>query len=535
MRLMIFAERKVCCEGYKDSYIRLSNADTETGKIKDESNSVSHQRMLLNAYLDDHEELKEYPRNEFVDDGYSGTNTNRPEYRRMLEGIKAGEFNVVLVKDFSRYSRDYLNIGEDLEYLFPFLGVRFISINDGYGSDDYKGTTGGLDVVMRNIVYAAYSKDLSVKVRTARDHRKKKGQYVESNVPMGYERDPDDKHSLIIDEEPAKIVRRIFDLAISGNTVTEIVAILNHERIPTPSRLRRIKNPACLQYSFDTTDMWTYDSVYVILKRRTYMGDMISNVTLNVTPCSKKRFRQDEKDWIVVSDHHPAIVLREEFETAQKIFRRMPERKFVKYDYPLKGLVRCGCCRRLMKRRKKGYGYICVNRNSSADDGCKRITSSSESDIEENIRKAIMGHLEHDIHRMANSANDCVVKHPHMMSGNRSNNIFSNSSIANLKNEKLRLYEKYVSGDLSRESYLKARAECEARIQSVVDEINAAEKNQTVVSRQAGVNERNDELTDSIRNMPRLTNEIIKNYISDIFVYPDGREEIRWRKEKELL
>jgi len=148
-------------------YIRLSLADEDTGISKAESDSIGNQRLYLNRYLDENSELANYPRFEFSDDGYTGTNTNRPQFIKMMEKVKSGEINLICVKDFSRFSRDYIEMGNYLECVFPFLGVHFISINDGYNSDDYKGTTGGLEVVMRNIIYAAYSKDLSIKTTTS--------------------------------------------------------------------------------------------------------------------------------------------------------------------------------------------------------------------------------------------------------------------------------------------------------------------------------------------------------------------------------
>ena len=149
-------------------YIRLSMADEETGKGKSESNSVINQRNLIHRFLDNHRELSAYPRTEFVDDGFTGTNTDRPAFQKMVEAIREGKFSICITKDFSRFSRDYIEMGDYLECLFPFLGVRYIPINDGYDSDEYKGTTCGMDVVMRAIVYDAYSKDLSVKAKTGK-------------------------------------------------------------------------------------------------------------------------------------------------------------------------------------------------------------------------------------------------------------------------------------------------------------------------------------------------------------------------------
>ncbi len=133
-------------------YIRLSSADEETGKKKDESNSVVNQRSLIHAYLDKHSEFANAVRREFVDDGFSWTNTDRPAFQEMVKQIRDGRFNTCITKDFSRFSRDYIEMGDYLECLFPFLKIRYISINDNYDSADYKGTTGGLDVVLRNIV-----------------------------------------------------------------------------------------------------------------------------------------------------------------------------------------------------------------------------------------------------------------------------------------------------------------------------------------------------------------------------------------------
>ena len=149
-------------------YIRLSMADEDTRRSKEESDSVQHQRLLIHEFLNRHPELKDASRTEFVDDGFTGTNTNRPAFQNMMKKLRSGELNVLVTKDFSRAMRDYTEMGNYLECVFPFLGVRYISINDGYDSNDYKGVTSGMDVVIRNIVYASYSKDLSVKTTTAK-------------------------------------------------------------------------------------------------------------------------------------------------------------------------------------------------------------------------------------------------------------------------------------------------------------------------------------------------------------------------------
>ncbi len=165
------------------------------------------------------------PRQEFVDDGYTGTNFQRPQFREMMKQLRAGAINVICVKDFSRFSRDYIEMGYYLEYVFPFLRIRFLSVNDGYDSEDYKGTTGGLEVVMRSFIYAAYSKDLSVKTTTAKIHMMKQGKYVGNYALYGYMLHPTVRNKLALDTEAAAIVRRVFDEALAGRNTSQIAAV----------------------------------------------------------------------------------------------------------------------------------------------------------------------------------------------------------------------------------------------------------------------------------------------------------------------
>ncbi len=193
-------------------YIRLSQADRDlmVKENKAESESISHQKALIQNFISGDPELAECEQYEFFDDGYSGTNFERPSFERLLEKIKNGAINCVIVKDFSRFGRDYIELGDYLERIFPFLGVRFISINDHYDSQDYKGTTGGLDVVMKNIVYDYYSKDLSVKVTTAKRAKMKRGEYIGGHVACGVKKEPGEYHKLGGGPGGAGVVRENF-------------------------------------------------------------------------------------------------------------------------------------------------------------------------------------------------------------------------------------------------------------------------------------------------------------------------------------
>ena len=257
-------------------YIRLSDADDDL-KNKTESNSVANQRALLYQYIKTHEELRLYEAVEFVDDGFSGTNDRRPSFERMIEALKNGESKLVLCKDFSRFFRDYVEIGDYLERIFPFLGVRFISVNDGYDSDDYKGTTGGMDVVMRYIVYSYYSRDLSQKIKTVLRSRIKHGEYIASHAPYGYIKDPENKHKLIPDPVAAPVVQRIFALAVSGKNLGQIARILNEEHVETPAaHFARIHPESRKHKKRSPKQDWGSYSVRNIIERLEYSGANVS-------------------------------------------------------------------------------------------------------------------------------------------------------------------------------------------------------------------------------------------------------------------
>ena len=205
-------------------YIRLS---VEDQMKKEESESIINQRSYLNDYLNRYDEFKEFQREEFVDDGYSGTNEKRPAFQRMLEEVKTGQVKIIIVKDLSRFMRDYIVLGDYLENIFPFMGIRFIAINDGYDSAKEKGNGTDLDVQFKGLLYDFYSKDIAQKVKSVTTELKKQGKYLGWSPPLGYMKDPSDKHKIIVDKETAWIVRKVFDLALEGISTRKIAAIMS--------------------------------------------------------------------------------------------------------------------------------------------------------------------------------------------------------------------------------------------------------------------------------------------------------------------
>lgn len=290
-------------------YIRLSDADDDL-KAKSESESIANQRTLLHRYLRSRKEFDLYETVEFVDDGYSGTNGNRPAFERMIECLKNGEADTVICKDFSRFFRDYVEIGDYLERIFPFLGVRFIAVNDGYDSDDYKGSTAGMEIVMKYIVYSYYSRDLSQKIKTVMSTRKSKGEFVASQAPYGYMKSPNEKRKLVPNPDTAPVVRKIFEMAMQGKKVAEIAVILNDCRIETPSAYFMRMNPNSKKFRGTSLEAcWCSYNVREVLKRREYTGVMIVN-------------QRKWKGWIIQEQSGRMNPSGRSFRTAMKLLLR---------------------------------------------------------------------------------------------------------------------------------------------------------------------------------------------------------------------
>ena len=517
-------------------YIRLSMADEDTGNgSKAESDSIGNQRMLINRYLDNHPTLSKYPRLEFADDGYTGTNFHRPQFAAMMEKVRHGEINLICVKDFSRFSRDYIETGNYLECTFPFMGVRFISINDGYDSDDYKGTTGGLEVVMRSIIYAAYSKDLSVKTTTAKIQMMKQGKYVGGYAPYGYVLHPEIRNKLKLDPEAAEVVRRVFDEALEGRNTSQIALGLNDDNIPTPGQYFKGKHPDKKKFSYMSDKIsWTASMVYKIIINYVYTGATVGRRQKSSGVGSRKRIRLEQEDWIVVEGMHEAIISKEEFELAQAVIRggvKKPKRN--PHYYPLKGLVCCGNCKRALTRRKNrnvsGYFYQCTHSTNDRDTECPVGERYSEAWLENAAYNAIG--------QMLSLAEKKAVKN-HEISKRRKSAISECAdTIRNLQKQseqlkavKLRLYEKYTSGSIAKAEYLKRKAEADTKMAENEEAIRKGhERMQELDSEHPCSDERLDAVLGEYQKNEGLTYELAHALIDAIYVHGQDSVEIVWK------
>ena len=515
-------------------YIRLSMADEDTRRSKEESDSVQHQRLLIHEFLNRHPELKDASRTEFVDDGFTGTNTNRPAFQNMMKKLRSGELNVLVTKDFSRAMRDYTEMGNYLECVFPFLGVRYISINDGYDSNDYKGVTSGMDVVIRNIVYASYSKDLSVKTTTAKLQMMKQGKYVGSIAPYGYQFHPTIRNKLSIDPESASVVRRIFDLALAGKKTRQIAEILNIDGILTPGSYFRLKHPDQNRFQKrKESNGWNYHTVLGILHQYEYTGATVGHKRSKAAVNVKKSLPNNKEDWIVVENMHEVIVTHEEFQKVQEILKFGRTRGNYKLqEYPLKGVVRCAECHRIMTRRTGGKGavyYLCDKSASDPGASCPREKHFIETDIERIVLHAIQQML--TLYQQKENQKSAL-------QFTRAGRI--NACMAELtrlqqlqeryRQEKLNLYESYIAGDCIKERYLKKKAEIDKTVQDLEEDAKKQEMALATLEKEAYAPENPlRELSSQYQDAPSLTKEMVQAFVQDVYIYPDSQVEIVWK------
>ena len=351
-------------------------------------------------------------RNKFISERSLGESCKR----ECLEGffVQNAEKNLrykedPIVKDFSRFARDYIEAGDYMERIFPLLGVRFISVNDGYDSGMQAGNdVRGLEVAIKNIINASYSRDLSAKIAAADHVMQKKGMYLGGYRPFGFLPDPNDCHKLILDPVASQYVRLIFELALQGNRTGTIAKILNEKQIPTPAAYHVVENHVYSeQKAWDLQrSHWTSGTVYHVLKNEKYKGTYVGAKFIMPVPCKHRVLRAPLEQQVRIEDSHAAIVTPEEFEQAQKVIMLQHGNhqagNYTKHQYPLKGKVYCGYCQKLMKYRvlkKLGPSFNCRFSATAVDSPCKRIPISEEL-LEEIVRNALTAQIKQAEHEM---------------------------------------------------------------------------------------------------------------------------------------
>ena len=327
-------------------YIRLSKEDESEGP----SQSVTNQKSLLEEFVKQYK-LSVY--DIYIDDGFSGTSFDRPAFQRMIADIEAKKVNMVITKDLSRLGRDYIMTGHYMERYFPEKRVRYISLLDGI--DTGVESTANDITPFRAIMNDMYAKDISKKIKSVKRDKQKKGQFIGGKPMYGYKMHPTEKNKIIIDEEVAPIVRRIFAMALDGMSCRKIAATLNEEGIPTPATYANLPvgNPG------PYTGLWSSERISDMLQNETYIGNMVQGRMVKANYKSKKCLRQPKEKWVIVENTHEPLIDKEIF---QKVRMLVESRKYTRsrtYDYLLKGLVFCREC---------GYPLATINRKNAAGE-----------------------------------------------------------------------------------------------------------------------------------------------------------------------
>ena len=355
-------------------YVRLSKEDGDVaGASKAESNSISNQRELIRDFLKDKKDIVVV--SERVDDGYSGSSFERPSFKLMLEDIKKGVVDCVVVKDLSRFGREYIDSGRYIERLFPALGVRFIAVNDGYDSLEGKDQSDEIIIPFKNLINDAYCRDISVKIRSHLEVKRKNGEFIGSFAPYGYQKDEGCRNRLVVDPVAAGVVRDIFRMKLHGMSQDAIAGRLNDMGVLSPMEYKSASG-SNYQTSFKTGEraLWSSVTVRRILENECYVGNLVQGRQTTPNHKVKKYVVKPEKDWVRIEKNHEAVVSDRDFAIVQRLLgmdtRMSPEQSEV---YPLAGMVVCADCGAAMVRKnvcsgKRKYRYYVCSRNKETKE-----------------------------------------------------------------------------------------------------------------------------------------------------------------------
>ena len=513
-------------------YIRLSYTDDKTV----ESNSVSNQRKLIDDFLAQHPEIEVVC--EKVDDGYSGVLYDRPAFLEMMEMIKSGEANCVIVKDLSRLGREYIETGRYLRRVFPAYGVRFIAINDNV--DTLNDEPDNLTVSVKNIINEAYSRDISVKTRSALDIKRRSGDFVGAFTVYGYLKTGESHKSLIIDTFAANVVRGIFRKRLDGFSAYHIAEELNNAGLLSP---RAYKRSAGLPYAkggyADTKDCkWSATTILRILSDEIYTGTMVQGKRTTPHFKLKERELKPSEDWVRVENTHEAIIDKADFDLVQRLkgldTRTSPQSDKV---YLFSGVLICGCCGGRMTRkinRSNGREYIYYYCPTGKKGGCKSSSMIKESELTECVQSSLKAHINSVV-----SLNSLITS----ISRERINQglvqeytgyIKSNEEqLARVEKFKRNLYESLVNGALSKEEFLQYKQEYSTKAEKIKAAIQGWSDKLSEVLENRG--ERSRWLNHFLQfaEMEEIDRSVVSRLIQSIKISADKQIEVRFNYQDE--
>lgn len=511
-------------------YIRLSREDGD----KEESNSVQNQRDLLMSYVHENIEFKLY--DIYIDDGFTGTNFDRPNFQKMWQDIEHGKINCVIVKDMSRLGRNHLDVDLYSERYFPNKGVRFIAINDQY--DSYTKDARNMDLLspIKNLLNEQYANDISNKVRSAFETKTKKGDFIGAFACYGYKKSPENHNKLIIDKDVAENVKNVFKWFIEGTSKLSIAFKLNSMGVPCPSEYKKQKG---LKYRnanrLEQTVYWTHSTIHRMLKNQMYIGNMVQGTHTTKSFKDKKSVQIDESDWIVVEGTHEPIVDMETWKTAQSILGLSIKKSQYSGEIHLfAGIIKCSDCGRAMVKRNKHdrnhnlhVDYICATYKMYGKENC-----TSHSIKKETLEKLVLESLNNQFQKYADyekilNDKEFISKNENKVKTHEQQILNVKSDISKFSNLRDGLYEDFKLEIISQDAYFSLKEKYETRLQALNKQLKNLQQQandiQDIPTQRKIANE-----IAKYKNCKTLTRELVVKFVEKIDVFEDGRIRIHY-------
>lgn len=513
-------------------YLRLSKEDGDVedgGKLV--SNSISNQKDLIMDYLKQHPEIQVH--SIWADDGYSGVNFNRPNFQNMLEEIKCGDVNCVIVKDLSRFGREYIESGRYIEKIFPALGVRFIAVTDNYDSACGELYNNDMLVPFKNLINDAYCRDISIKIRSHLDMKRKRGEFIGAFAVYGYLKDENDKNRLVVDEYAGSVVRDIFRMKICGMSQQAIADWLNSQGILCPLEYKKSLGIK-LQTSFQKSSraVWTYMAVARILKNEVYAGVLVQGRQTTPNYKIKTRVVKAESEWIRIENAHEPVIDKFTFRLVQILLkmdtRISPEQSVL---YPLSGFLYCGDCGEPMVRKTvcaggKKYVYYVCSGNKKDKTAC--VPHCIREDVLKNtVLKMIQEHIREVVGltealKMIEDAPGTkaeIIKYQKRIDRKR-------GELEKAERRKTNLYDDLKDGIISKEEYMQLKQEYDRRIAEAEQAVASYVREQDLILDNKG---NMGEWVRQFRqheNIGSLDRNVVALMVEKVFVYSAERIEV---------
>lgn len=521
-------------------YLRLSREDGDVvdgGKTV--SDSIANQKALALDFLKSNPDIELY--DIYIDDGYSGVNFNRPDFQRMLKDVREGTVNCIIVKDLSRFARNYIESGRFIEKIFPSLGVRFIAIIDGYDSSKSGEYGNNMIVPFKNLMNDAYGRDISVKVRSNMNARRKNGEFMGAFAVYGYLKDEADKNHLVVDEYAAEVVRDIFVMKLCGINEQAIAEKLNTDGILAPLEYKRSLG-INLKTSFQrsTSSGWSYNAVRRILQNEIYVGRMVQGKTSSPNYKVRKRMKKEASEWFRKENTHEAIIMESEFALVQELMLKDTRATLATGEVsPFAGLIYCADCGESMVRKtvpsgNQKYVYYVCSGNKRDKDICSahRIPEKNLQDV---VLAMVQTHIENVLEmdkairamEQAPYEGRNVLKYEERI-------VKKQKELEKAEKRRLNLYEDYKDGILSVEEYRMLKEEYGKKIVAAQNAIKELEYEKALILENRSSQQEWIEMFKKNRGIQKLERNIVVFLIERITIYDANHIEIKYRFEDKL-